>query len=111
MANPQHADQDPDSFDSPSTGQDQSSRPAAKFHGTGGINVAVWKHRTDQGIDRYSIRIDRTYKDGDEFKTTQYLRDGDMLRVQKLLGQADDWIEQDKARHRASASQDQGPRF
>lgn len=49
-----------------------SSRPAAKFSGTGGLSVAVWKHKTEQGSDRYSIRIDRTYKDEAGFKTTAY---------------------------------------
>ena len=87
-----------------------SSRPAARFSGTGGISVAVWKHKTDDGWDRYSVRVDRSYKDDEgEFQSTPYLRDLDLLRVQKLLGAADDWIEQDKAKYRASAqSTDQG---
>ena len=70
--------------------------------------VAVWKHKHDEGSDSYSIRMDRSYREGDsgEFKSTQYLRDQDLLRSQKLLAQADDWIEQDKSRQRGSS---QGP--
>lgn len=78
------------------------SRPAAKFTGSGGVSAAVWKHKTDGGPDHYSVRVDRTFRnEGGEFESTPYLREGDLLRVQKLLGQVDDWIEQDRARHRS----------
>ena len=87
------------------TTQETSGRPAARFSGTGGISVAVWKHKTDKGYDNYSIKIDRSYKKDDgEYETTPYLRDSDLLRTQKLLEQADDWIEQDKGRQRGTAT-------
>jgi hypothetical protein len=86
-----------------------STRPAAKFSGWGGLNVAVWKQKSDSGPDFYSVRIDRTYKnDAGGFETTPYLRASDLLRAQKLLGKADDWIEQDRAKHRTPGGQDQG---
>jgi hypothetical protein len=45
--------------------------------------------------------MDRSYKDSDEkYQSTPYLRDSDLLRAQKLLEQADEWIEQDKGRQR-----------
>jgi len=88
------------------TSQDtQKQRPVARFSGSGGISVAVWKTKSEQGRDNYSVRIDRTYRVGEgEFKSTQYLREGDLLRTQQLLNQADQWIEQDKAKGRANAS-------
>lgn len=92
----------------PGTTDQSSSRPAAKFSGSGGLHVAVWKHKSEQGYDRYSVRVERTYKDGDGYQSTDYLRDADLLRVRKLLDDADNWIEQDKAKFRASASQEQG---
>jgi hypothetical protein len=77
------------------------ARPIAKFSGSGGLSVAVWKHKVESGADHYSIRMDRTYKnDGGEYESTPYLREGDVLRAQKLLGQVDDWIEQDRAKNR-----------
>jgi hypothetical protein len=77
------------------------ARPIVKFSGSGGLNVAVWKHRTEGGADHYSVRMDRTFKnDAGEYESTPYLREGDLLRAQKLLGQVDDWIEQDRAKHR-----------
>ena len=79
--------------------QSASGRPAAKFSGTGGINVAVWKHKNESGYDNYSVRIERSYKDKNgDYQSTEYLRDSDLLRTQKLLEQADNWIEQDKGR-------------
>ena len=81
------------------------SRPVASFSGSGGLNVAVWKQKSDSGYDHYSVRLERSYKDdAGNYKSTLYLREGDLLRAQKLLGQADDWIEQDRAKQRASAS-------
>jgi hypothetical protein len=74
-------------------------RPAAQFTGSGGLNVAVWKHKNDKGYDNYSVKLERSYKDSNgEYHTTPYLRDDDLLRAQKLLEQADTWIERDKGR-------------
>ena len=82
-----------------------TSRPVVSFSGSGGLNVAVWKHKSETGQENYSIRLDRSYKDGEgNYKTTAYLRESDLLRTEKLLSQADDWIEQDKAKQRASSA-------
>ncbi len=81
------------------------TRPVAVFNGSGGLQVAVWKNKSESGHDYYSVRIDRNYKDSNEqFQSTQYLRDGDLLRAQKLLGEADDWIEQNRNKHRSASS-------
>jgi hypothetical protein len=86
------------------TTEQQSSRPAAKFSGTGGLHVAVWKNKTDSGAEIYSVKLERNYKDDDgNFQKTQYLRDSDLLRAEKLLSQADEWIEQDKGRQRTQS--------
>lgn len=83
-----------------------SSRPIARFTGTGGLSVAVWKQRTEHG-DRFSTRLDRGYKDAQgQYVSTPYLREGDLLRAQQLLLQADAWIEQEKGRLRGSAGHD-----
>ncbi len=83
----------------------QNQRPVTRFSGSGGISVAIWKTKSEQGRDNYSVRVDRTYRVGEgEYKSTPYLREGDLLRTQQLLNQADQWIEQDKAKGRANAS-------
>lgn len=83
-----------------------NARPAASFKGSGGLQVAIWKNRSEQGFDNYSIRIERTYKEGQEgpFKTTSYFRDSDLLRVSKLIEQADAWIEAEKSKQRATSA-------
>lgn len=73
-------------------------RPIAKFTGTGGLSVAVWKNKTEDDHVRYSVKTERVYKDDDGFHNTQMYRDSDLLRLQKLLSLADDWIEQDKGK-------------
>ncbi|MFO0942306.1 MAG: hypothetical protein U0930_16330 [Pirellulales bacterium] len=86
----------------------QSSRPAVSFSGSGGVKVAVWKHKTESGFDNYSVRLERTYKDDSgNYKTTSYLRDSDLLRAERLLEIADDWIEQDKAKQRGQSERPQ----
>ena len=93
--------------ESASAESESSIRPAAKFDGSGGLHVAVWKHNSENGPAHYSIRIDRSFrKDGGDIESTQYLRDGDLLRARKLLDQADLWIEQDKAKYRSHNSRE-----
>ncbi len=84
-----------------------NSRPVARFNGSGGLQVSIWKDKTEGGWDRYTIKADRTYKDdnSDSFKTTSYMRDSDLLRLRQLLLDADAWIEQDKGKMRGSVAQ------
>jgi hypothetical protein len=85
-------------------GNPAATRPVVSFQGSGGLQVAVWKNKSESGIDNYSVRIERSYKVGDTFRSSGYLRDSDLLRAEKLLGQADAWIEQDKQKLRASGA-------
>jgi hypothetical protein len=88
-----------------------ASRPAAKFAGSGGINAAIWKRKTDDGFEHYSVRLDRNYKTTEgNWESTPYLREGDLLRARKILDQVDDWIEQDRAKFRTSQPRDRGGR-
>lgn len=82
--------------------QDNSTRPVVSFSGSGGIHVAVWKNKSETDQEFYSIKIERRYKDekDGEYKSTPYLRGGDLLRAQRLLGDADAWIEQDRQKNR-----------
>lgn len=81
-----------------------ATRPIVSFQGSGGLQVAVWKNKSDSGIDNYSVRIERNYKVGETFRSSAYLRDSDLLRAEKLLSQADAWIEQDKQKLRGSGA-------
>lgn len=80
-----------------------SLRPVATFSGSGGIRVAIWKNKMDNGVDHYSVKLERNYKDAEgEFHSTPYIGENDLLRAQKLLSDADSWIEQDRAKQRAT---------
>lgn len=86
------------------TAAQTSSRPAARFTGSGGLSVGIWTNKADNGMTNYSVRLEKSYKGDDgQFHSTPYLRDNDLLRAQKLLEQADEWIEQDKGRVRGQA--------
>jgi hypothetical protein len=83
------------------TNEPSTGRPAARFTSTGGLSVAVWKHKSESGVENYFVRMDRSYKDADgNYQSTPYLRDNDLLRAGRLLQQSDEWIEQDKGRQR-----------
>ncbi len=78
-------------------------RPIISFSGSGNLNVAIWKNKSESGFDQYSVRLDKSYKDGDgNYKTTSYLNADDLLRAAELYRQADQWIEQDRQRQRSS---------
>lgn len=81
-----------------------SARPIVKMTGSGGLSVAIWKRSTEQG-NNYSVLLDRSYKSEDgKYVTTPYLRPGDLLRAEKLLASADDWIEQDRLKGRGQSA-------
>lgn len=83
-----------------------SDRPIHKILGIGGVAVAIWKRPTDKGAE-YSVLLDRSYKsESGEYVTSHYLRPSELLRAQKLIGMADDWIERDRLKGRG---QDAGP--
>ena len=74
-----------------------------RFSGSGGLSVAIWRHEVEGGRERYAVRLDRSFRgEGEAWQTTAYLRDGDLLRAQRLLEQADAWIEEEKRRQRGS---------
>jgi hypothetical protein len=69
-------EQSEDSVEEPIT---TGTRPIAAFNGTDGLQVAVWKNKTDAGKEYYSVRLDRSYKDSEgEYHSTQYLREGEV---------------------------------
>jgi hypothetical protein len=95
------AKQQQDASPEPAGAESAATRPIVKFSGSGGLSVAVWKRKVEGGGEHYSIRMDRTFKnEADQYESTPYLRESDLLRASKLLGQADEWIEQDRARNR-----------
>jgi len=70
-----------------------SEQPAAKFR-DGRLEVAVWANQTndDEPKTSYSLTLERSYKDGDDWKKTSSLNGDDTLKAAHLLTKAHDAI-------------------
>ena len=67
----------------------KGNAPDAKFR-LGFVTVSVWKN----DMNFYNCSLQRSYKDGDEFKNTEQLGSGDLLNAARLLQRAEEWISQ-----------------
>lgn len=69
-----------------------SDKPAMKFR-IGYLTATVWANDAVNG-DRvwYSVELSRTYKEGDDYKTTNALNHTDLLNGARLLQRAEAWI-------------------
>lgn len=66
------------------------------------IKAAIWKNESEKGAF-YSATIERTYKDGDEYKTSHSFSGRDVLAAGQLLLRAYEQIlEQEQADYAAS---------
>jgi hypothetical protein len=75
----------------------------------GTIKAAVWKNDTDNGGVRYSANLQRIYKDGEEWKHTEYFSRDDLLVVAKVADLTHSWIcEQVQERGQQQESSAQG---
>jgi hypothetical protein len=62
-------------------------QPDIKFR-IGNVTAAVWQN--DKGF--YSVTLQRSYKDGNDWKNTDNLGAGDLLNAAKALERAEAWI-------------------
>jgi hypothetical protein len=58
----------------------------------GAIKAAVWKNDTENGGVRYNANLQRIYKDGEEWKHTDYFGRDDLLLVAKVADLTHTWI-------------------
>lgn len=65
----------------------KGNAPDAKFR-IGFVTAAVWKN--DSGF--YSVKVSRSYKDGETIKDTDQFGAGDLLNVAKVAERAEAWI-------------------
>jgi len=75
--------------------QHQIKRPEAVFK-CGGVKATVWKNTIQkEGIDRivFSVTIDRTYKEGETWKTTSSFNVNDLPKVRTVSVKAYEFIE------------------
>lgn len=69
-----------------------SDKPVKKFR-LGYVTANVWKN---DGQDRvfYTVDLQRSYKDGTEWKSTGSMNHHDLLNAAKVLERAEEWIAQ-----------------
>ena len=60
----------------------------------GAIKAAVWKNETETRGPRFSVKLSRIYKDGDDWKSTEIFGRDDLLQVSKVADQTHSWIHQ-----------------
>lgn len=61
----------------------------------GGVRAAIWMNtieRDGQSIPTYSVQIDRTYKDGEEWKTTNRFGVNELAKVELLTRKAFEFL-------------------
>ena len=68
------------------------------------VSAAVWRNQSNDGKSTwYSVTLERTYKDNDEWKSTGNLNRDDLLLAGKALNQAHSWICSTEAKERAES--------
>jgi hypothetical protein len=65
------------------------------------IAAAIFKNTSQEGITSYSAVIDRSYKDGEEWKHTKNYNRDDLLYVSKVSDLANSWILQQEQADRS----------
>jgi hypothetical protein len=79
---------------------DKAKQPVHKLR-AGGIEVSIWENEGQKG-DFYTVSVRRSYKQGDEWKDSDNYAEDDLLRLAKLIEEADSWIIAHRRQQRAS---------
>ena len=70
------------------------TKPVQVFK-AGGIRAAIWENTVEKNgkqIGVFSVQIDRTYKQDEEFKRTSSFNPADLPRVQLVASKAFEWL-------------------
>ncbi len=65
----------------------KEDKPIAKFR-VGNVSAAVWKNASDF----FSVTIQRSYKDGEEYKNSDSFGHGDLMNAVLVLQKAEAFI-------------------
>jgi hypothetical protein len=67
-----------------------NNQPAHKIR-YGAISASIWRQDTDKGAV-YNVSFQRSYKDGDEWKTSTSFGVGNLLVIGLIATRAFEWI-------------------
>lgn len=77
------------------------SRPPVHVVRYGLIKACIWQNQTRNG-ERFTITINRLFKNGDQWKESQRFGRDDLLLVSKVADEAHTWVYQQNAVTRES---------
>ena len=80
------------------------SRPPAHVIRYGLIKACIWQNQTRNG-ERFTITINRLFKNGDQWKESQRFGRDDLLLVSKVADEAHSWVYQQKSTTNAASQQ------
>lgn len=72
----------------------KGNMPVKRFR-AGAISATIWENHSEKDGEQrsyYSISLDRSYKDGDEWKHTSSLRVNDLPRAELVLRKSYEWL-------------------
>ncbi len=72
------------------TTETKATRPVHEIR-LGLIKGAIWANTTREGV-MFNVTFERSYKDGEEWKTTNSFGRDDLLKLAKLADEAHSWI-------------------
>jgi hypothetical protein len=76
-------------------------QPAHKIR-SGTLTLTIWKNDGEKG-PWYSVTPARSYKKGDQWQDSDSFGEDDLLRLRKMLDEADSWIQNARLAERKAA--------
>jgi hypothetical protein len=73
-----------------------TTNPPAHEIRVNGIRATIWKNDTDKGV-RYNTTFERSYRDGEEWKTSDSFGREDLLVLAYIAKECFRWIHQQPA--------------
>jgi len=73
---------------------EKKNKPVAVFR-AGGISATVWANEAEKNgarVTMHSVQVERTYKVGEEYKTTSSFGVQDLPRVELVAARAFEWL-------------------
>ena len=86
------------------TPKPETNKPAHELR-ISGLKATIWKNDTDKG-PRYNTTFERTYRDGDEWKSSSSFGRDDLLVLAHLATESFRWITEQPARSSGVQSPD-----
>jgi hypothetical protein len=77
----------------------------------GRIKAAIWENETKEGAIRHNVTLQRIYRDGDQWKSSDSFGRDDLPLVAKVVDQAHTWIFQHGQSANGAQKPDQEPQF